>query len=117
MKKLIAAICGILGRGQHKAAPCKTPNINPSFSTRAATLIETVIESSGPEYAFAFLAPYGDNTQDARIYIPSSARLIGGDWWNVRRGRRVRLAVVQDWHGRGLRALGLTFLDSADPAA
>ena len=117
MKKIVAALRGILGRGQRKAAPRKTPNVNPTFSTRVATQIETQIAASGPDYAFAYPGPDCENEPDMRIYIPSSARLLGGTWWEVRRGRRVRLAVVRDWHDRGLRALGLTFLDSADSAA
>ena len=107
----------LIGLGEHNVLTSKTKNIKPVFSTRVATQVETIIESSGPDFAFAYLDPDGDNTLDARIYIPSSARLIGGDWWEVRRGRRVRLAVVLDWHDRGLRALGLTLLDDADSAA
>ena len=114
MNKLIAAIRGIFGRGQRKAVSRQPQNTNPVFSTRVATQVETIIASSGPRVASALL---GSDDEEMRVYIPSSARLVGGDWWDVRRGRRVRLAVVEDWHGRGLRALGLTFLDIADPAA
>lgn len=117
MKKLIAAICGVFGRGQRKAVSRKTQNTNPVFSTRVATQIETQIAASGPEYAFAYLGPNCEEEPQRRVFIPASARLVGGDWWEVRRGRRVRLDVVEDWHGRGLRALGLTFLGIADPAA
>lgn len=110
MKKLIQRLTSLFGRAQRKAAPRKIP----MFSTRVATQVETIIASSGPDFAFAFL-PTDD--EDIRVFIPASTRLVGGDWFSVRPGRRVRLAVVEDRHGRGLRALGLTFLDTADSAA
>lgn len=117
MKTLMAALSGLFGRGQRKAVSRKTQNVNPTFSTRVPTQVETQIAASGPDFAFAYLVPDCDEEPPRRIYVPASARITGGTWWEVRRGRRVRLDVVQDWHGRGLRALGLTFLDTADSAA
>ena len=107
MKKLLAALCGLFGRGPRNAAPRKTQKINPAFSDRAISQVETTIESSGPEYAFAW-------TGSERIFIPKSTRLVGGEWGQVRPGRRVRLGVVRDRAERGLRALGLTFLRTAE---
>ena len=107
MKQLLAALCGLFGRGPRDAAPRKTQKVNSTFSRREIAQVETVIESSGPQYAFAW-------TAGERVFVPSSIRLVGGEWSQVRPGRRVRLGVVRDRAERGLRALGLTFLGTAE---
>ena len=109
MKNLVAALRDIFGRGPRDAAPIEPQNDTSSFSTCEIKQVETEIVSSGPEYAFA-------RTGGERIFVPKSIRLVGGEWWEVRPGRRVRLGVVRNRAEQGLRALGLTFLDTAASA-
>ena len=123
-KNVLAALGGIFGLTPHKGA---SKNINDTtdyiennssysdnsldiyaiFSVRKPVTIEAEITSSGEAFAFACI-------NQARVFIPATVRVDGGNWWSVRPGCRVLLSVVLDRNGRGLRALGGTFIDEAE---
>ena len=84
------------------------PHINPvpQAACRPVT-IETEITRSGADFTFAYFL-------GGVIFLPGNLRLDGGAWRDVRPGRRVRLAAVNDRYGRGLRALAATFINDSD---
>ena len=106
MKKLLVVLARFVGFAPKGANTTPNLNIAPQAACRPMT-IEAEIVASGPNYAFS-------QALGERIFVPGNVRLDGGTWFDVRPGRRVRLVVVRDRYGRGLRALAATFIDGSD---